>query len=495
MDWKNKLPNILNKFRTQLYSRRYDGMDKVYELFHECDVDSSGSLNRYEFQAFLSKVGLFMSSQEQAELFRYYDKNQDGNISVREFLNSLQETISDRRLSAVKHTWQILDQRKRGFIEVEELKRLYNENRHPRVITREKTKELVREEFENALRKYSEGRVMTEDGFLAYYANLSATLPLEQDHFFEALLTNTWDLNSRRNPVPDARLNEIEDLIYEKIRQRIRGDEDEGRAMQKTFRHFDKDNSGTITFEEFTKCLQHWGCAFDNQEARALFDKYDVDKSGTIVYEEFSGIFARRGAGDRHQFKPRRELPKALISKLKNDILKRGTIRDLETLLRRMDVNGDDYLTRHEFEWGLRENGHVLSPMDLDRLFRYFDINHDGKVSYQEFLDALKDDISQKRKDLIAMAYKKLETNSDGQVTLSGIRQNYNGTAHPEFRSGAKTRDQVLVEFMNKWGSVRANQAISLEDFENFYKDISANVKSDDDFEQMIRGAWSLAEE
>jgi len=288
-------------------------------------------------------------------------------------------------------------------------------------------------------------------------------------------------------------LEEIEDLIYEKIRQRRKGDEDEGRAMIKTFRHFDRDNSGAITFDEFTKCLEHWGCHFTAQEARSLFNKYDADHSGNIVYEEFTGAFARRGAGTHHQFKATRELPRTLISKLKNDIIKRGTIRDLEVLLSRMDTNRDGVLSRHEFEWGLRENGHSLSPMDLDRLFRYFDKNHDGKVSYEEFVEALKDDLNLSRKNIVELAYKKLENN--GQVTLNTIRHAYNGSAHPDCRSGAKTRDQVVVEFMTKWGSVQSNRAISQEDFEEFYKDISANISRDDDFESLVRSAWGLSEE
>jgi hypothetical protein len=33
MDWKNKLPNIQNKLRFQLYSNKYDGMEKVFQIF------------------------------------------------------------------------------------------------------------------------------------------------------------------------------------------------------------------------------------------------------------------------------------------------------------------------------------------------------------------------------------------------------------------------------------------------------------------------------
>lgn len=298
----------------------------------------------------MNRVGLFVSTQEQSELFRHYDQNQDGQISVVEFLAGLQESISDSRLSIVKQSWQFLDRHKRGYVEVVQLRQLYNDLKHPRVLTREKTREEVRQEFENALQKYSQGQVLTEEGFLTYYASLSATIPLENENYFQDLLLNCWELNSLQSSVSQAKLVEIEDLICEKIRQRLRGDEDEGRAMSKTFRKFDRDNTGTITLQEFMSVLENWGCHLSEAEARVLFNKYDTDGSNTIVYEELAGAFARRGAGDRHQFKQRRELPKALISKLKDEILRRGTVRDLEVLLSRMDTNGDGVLSKHEFE-------------------------------------------------------------------------------------------------------------------------------------------------
>jgi hypothetical protein len=36
MDWKNKLPVIQNRLRFQLFARKYDGMEKVWEQFRVC---------------------------------------------------------------------------------------------------------------------------------------------------------------------------------------------------------------------------------------------------------------------------------------------------------------------------------------------------------------------------------------------------------------------------------------------------------------------------
>lgn len=130
--------------------------------------------------------------------------------------------------------------------------------------------------------------------------------------------------------------------------------------------------------------------------------------------------------------------------------------------------------------------------MDLDRLFRYFDKNHDGKVSYNEFLDALKDETHKGRKDIIRKAYNKLSRLAGGPVDFATVRQAYNSTSHPEVRSGVKTRDQVLVEFMHKWGYIEPNRVITLEELENFYREISAGIRSDAEFENVIKSAWNL---
>ena len=68
--------------------------------------------------------------------------------------------------------------------------------------------------------------------------------------------------------------------------------------------------------------------------------------------------------------------------------------------------------------WGLKENGHVLSPSEFERIFKYFDRNNDGKVDYDEFLRGIRGDLSDRRKRMIQLAYKKLDKTGDGKVDL-----------------------------------------------------------------------------
>lgn len=55
-------------------------------------------------------------------------------------------------------------------------------------------------------------------------------------------------------------------------------------------------------------------------------------------------------------------------------------------------------MDRHEFMWGLRENGHNLSPSEFERIFKYFDKNNDGRLSYDEFLRGVRGGMNENRK-------------------------------------------------------------------------------------------------
>jgi hypothetical protein len=62
MDWKNKLPEIQNRLKFQLFSRKIDGIDPLFIIFKQSDKNNSGTLDRYEFDDFLSTVGMFVST-------------------------------------------------------------------------------------------------------------------------------------------------------------------------------------------------------------------------------------------------------------------------------------------------------------------------------------------------------------------------------------------------------------------------------------------------
>jgi Ca2+-binding EF-hand superfamily protein len=84
-------------------------------------------------------------------------------------------------------------------------------------------------------------------------------------------------------------------------------------------------------------------------------------------------------------------------------------IHGLGIVFRRMDVNGNQKLDRSEFAWGLKENGHTLSPSEFERIFKYFDKNNDGAVSFDEFLHGVRGQLNPRRKAIVDAAFIKLD--------------------------------------------------------------------------------------
>jgi len=63
---------------------------------------------------------------------------------------------------------------------------------------------------------------------------------------------------------------------------------------------------------------------------------------------------------------------------------------------------------------------------------------------------------------------------------------------HPRFKSGSNTKDELLEEWLSQWDTINKDGKVSLAEFEEFYKDVSASIDDDDYFEVMMSNAWRL---
>lgn len=56
------------------------------------------------------------------------------------------------------------------------------------------------------------------------------------------------------------------------------------------------------------------------------------------------------------------------------------------------------------------------------------------------------------------------------------------------------TEEEVFNQFMEYWGTEDQNKTITLEEFEDFYHDVSVAMEVDEHFDYMIRTAWEVYE-
>ena len=69
----------------------------------------------------------------------------------------------------------------------------------------------------------------------------------------------------------------------------------------------------------------------------------------------------------------------------------------------------------------------------------------------------------------------------------------YDVSCNPEVRSGKKTTKEAYLEFMGQWERENKDGLVTFEEFEDYYKEVSASIDDDDYFELMIRNAWRIA--
>ena len=96
-------------------------------------------------------------------------------------------------------------------------------------------------------------------------------------------------------------------------------------------------------------------------------------------------------------------------------------------------------------------------------------------------------------------AFDKLDRNSNGIIELDDVKNFYSGKLHPDVRSGKKTEDEVLSEFIDTFEVHHSlknpddrDRKITLKEFFEYYNNISASIDNDSYFELMMTNAWKL---
>lgn len=88
----------------------------------------------------------------------------------------------------------------------------------------------------------------------------------EKDEFFADMVLRCWGVASGKDYVSPDRINALEIILYEKIRQRTFVKTDEGCTAEKMFKYFDLEDNGHINFSKFKSAVSNFGCTFNDNE-------------------------------------------------------------------------------------------------------------------------------------------------------------------------------------------------------------------------------------
>jgi len=104
--------------------------------------------------------------------------------------------------------------------------------------------------------------------------------------------------------------------------------------------------------------------------------------------------------------------------------------------------------------------------------------------------------MNERRTAILEKVYHILDRDGSGKLTAADIEKIYTVDKHKDFVSGKKTKQELLMEFLNNFEGAAGNKDgfITKEEFMDYYNDLSMVIPNDDYFVGLIESVWMVCE-
>lgn len=188
--------------------------------------------------------------------------------------------------------------------------------------------------------------------------------------------------------------------------------------------------------------------------------------------------------------------------KFRDKISSRGT-RGIMSIRRNFMIADDDnsrkidYNEFHKFCYDFRME---LTDPEVKKLFGIFDKDNSGCIDYDEFINGIVGEMNDRRMGIVKKAFDKMDKNNNGVIEIDDLKGVYTAKSHPDVLSGKKCEEEILAEFLDTFeyhfsllnDKKTKDRTITLEEFIEYYNNISMSIDDDQYFEVMITNAWNI---
>ena len=326
--------------------------------------------------------------------------------------------------------------------------------------------------------------------------------------------------------------------LKNKLNQKAYGNITEETVLLKAFKYFDLDNIGKSDVDCFLKTINKIGVtSFDDDEIKEMFYLYDTENTGEIDYKEFvSELFSNKSLSKK-QKQIEKEINPSKVEELKiskdnkqpdykeiqgtstkKDYLNQNSVKGILNIIREklsqrgvqgicsiarnfriVDENNTQTIDFNEFKKACRTFNFELNDNQLRIAFVAFDRDNTGEIDYDEFIRNIRGEMNEFRQKLVQKAFEILDINKNGEISFEEIKNKYNASGHPDVLSGKKTEDQVLKEFMDTFQETynylcgtESDNVITIEEFLEYYENVSMVIDDDVYFETLLNNAWKI---
>jgi Ca2+-binding EF-hand superfamily protein len=397
---------LLDKFRDRLLARGGRGIIGLARQFKIFDDNNSKTLEFEEFNKAIRDFKIELSPNEIKVVFGLFDRDGSGSIDYEEFLRTVRGEMNERRKALALQAFNKLDRDSSGIIDINDIKYVYSVKNHPDVRSKKKTEEEAYGEFletfetHHNINKGPRDRRVTKEEWVEYYNNIS--MSIDTDDYFEQMMVSAWRLGPQVEIKPAWKSTDKENFLPKYAHR-------EGKDAP-VFR-----NGPFATTTEPT-----------------TYFNADKPNANSIV-NNFSKV------GDE------------TILKLREKLASRGT-RGIFGIRRNFKIADDDNsrsIDFDEFAKLIKDFRIALNELEVKKLFSIFDTDKSGRIDYEEFLYGVVGEMNDFRKEFVKKVFKKFDKDGSGVVDLNDLRGVYNARNHPDVRSGRRTEDEVLAEFLD----------------------------------------------
>lgn len=464
-DSKNALRDskVMDKFRERILERGGRGILGLARQFKIFDDNNSGTLDLQELTKAIKDFKVDLSPNEIKILFNIIDVDQSGEVQYDEFLREIRGDMNDSRKKLVSQAFSKLDLDGSGVIDFDEIKKIYNCKKHPDVISGKKTEDEVYTEFMETFQLHAalkgkgvKDRQITREEWQEYYENISASI--DRDDYFELMMTNAWKLGER--PAYEGQ-------------KAWKNDDSNTKNVKQAYTTYSNRGKPAVPASQTAPWGVSDGKTNYTTSSNPNVQSLKVGKGGSGSMLKFREAIAKRGV--------------------------RG-IMSLRRSFMIADDNNDKTIDFAEFKKMIHDYRIPVDEKDVKALFNEFDSDKSGSISYDEFLRGVVGEMNDFRMNLAKKAFKIMDTDGSGKIDINDLRGRYNAKFHPEVKAGKKTEDEVLAEFLDTFeyhfnllnSNKSKDRTIEMEEWIEYYNNISMSIDDDAYFELMMNNAWNM---
>jgi len=313
--------------------------------------------------------------------------------------------------------------------------------------------------------------------------------------------------------------------LKNKLNQKCYGNTSEETVLVRAFKYFDLDNTGLSDTDTFLKTVKKIGItSFDDDEIIEIFSSFDINKQGVIDYREFvSELFSNKSLSKKQKSAPieKQEIPEKNeivvengeknnlklnnpeeILNLMKDVLNERGVQGICSIARNfriIDENNSQTIDFDEFKQVCNMYNFGLDDKQLKMVFGNFDSENIGEIDYDEFIRTLRGEMNEFRQNLVQNVFDKLDIKKSGEISFKELNNKYNAKNHPDVISGKISEEEALKEFIDTFQETynylcgtETNNIVTIEEFLEYYENVSMTIDEDDYFEYLLNNVWNL---